>query len=150
MVQKQSRLYQESVRTLAELADTTGVDLCAGQAPVRDRSMVAIKADKVARARTYRRILQVRTACWRLWGGPGHLRYSWGHLVLLTKRLAVLTPRPPAHGDCCCRQAPTACGAIGPCAGGVQEAVGLSTVNAARAGGAAAEQLRAACGLHLQ
>lgn len=62
MVQKQSRLYQESVRTLAELTDTTGVDLCAGQAAVRDRSMVAIRADKVARARTYRRILQVHTS----------------------------------------------------------------------------------------
>lgn len=58
-VRKQSRLYQESVRSLAELDDTTGVDLCAGQSAVRDRSMVAIKAEKMERARTYRRIMQV-------------------------------------------------------------------------------------------
>lgn len=59
MVRKQSRLYQESVRSLAELDDTTGVDLCAGQSAVRDRSMVAIKEEKMERARTYRRIMQV-------------------------------------------------------------------------------------------
>lgn len=58
-VRKQSRLYQESVRSLAELDDTTGVDLCAGQSAVRDRSMVSIKAEKMERARTYRRIMQV-------------------------------------------------------------------------------------------
>jgi hypothetical protein len=85
MVQKQSRLYQESVRTLAELTDTTGVDLCAGQAPGRDRSMVSIRADKVARARTYRRILQVST--------PPYVLAMDGVKILLHRFLALFLVR---------------------------------------------------------
>jgi dynein heavy chain, axonemal len=57
-VAKQARLYQESVRCLAELQDTTGVELATGASVTRARPMVAIKGEKLERARTYRRIMQ--------------------------------------------------------------------------------------------
>ena len=91
MVQKQSRLYQESVRTIAELTDTTGVDLCAGQAAVRDRSMVAIRADKVARARTYRRILQVCTNSILASASVLYPHYRWKWMFGLLRHLVCLS-----------------------------------------------------------
>jgi bacterioferritin-associated ferredoxin len=57
-VSKQARLYQESVRTMAELLDTTGVELECGQSVSRSRAMVLIKHEKVERSRTYRRLMQ--------------------------------------------------------------------------------------------
>jgi dynein heavy chain len=57
-VAKQARLYQESVRCLAELQDTTGVELATGASSTRARPMVTIKGEKLERARTYLRIMQ--------------------------------------------------------------------------------------------
>ena len=42
-VQRQSLLYQESIRDEAELRDTTGVDLLQGRTAGKTRAMVAIK-----------------------------------------------------------------------------------------------------------
>jgi hypothetical protein len=54
----QARLYQESVRSMAELRDATGVELASGAGAARHRAMVVIKGEKLERARTYRRIMQ--------------------------------------------------------------------------------------------
>jgi hypothetical protein len=53
-VQKQARLYQESVRSLSDLQDTVGVELFQGKSGGKNRSMVHIKQEKIDRARTYR------------------------------------------------------------------------------------------------
>lgn len=57
-VAKTARLYQESVRTAAELHDTTGVELASGVSVTSHRGMAIIRAEKEERARTYRRIMQ--------------------------------------------------------------------------------------------
>ncbi len=46
-----ARVYIDSIRDVAELEDTTGVELYQGRLPGKARSMVAIKADKIQRAR---------------------------------------------------------------------------------------------------
>jgi hypothetical protein len=46
-----ARVYIDSIRDVAELEDTTGVELYQGRLPGKARSMVAIKADKLKRAR---------------------------------------------------------------------------------------------------
>lgn len=55
--QKQAKLYQESIRDLSELEDTTGVDLYVANG-AKDRSMVAIKQEKIDRARAYMRAME--------------------------------------------------------------------------------------------
>ena len=55
--QKQAKLYQESIRDLAELEDTTGVDLY-GSAGEKNRSMTAIRQDKIDRAKAYMRAME--------------------------------------------------------------------------------------------
>lgn len=57
-VSRQAKLYKESVRDEAELNDTIGVNLYAQTSAERARSMVAIKEEKVERARTYRRVAE--------------------------------------------------------------------------------------------
>lgn len=49
--QKQARIYQESIRDMAELEDTTGVELFQGRDSGKARSMMAIKAEKIQRAK---------------------------------------------------------------------------------------------------
>ena len=49
--QKQARIYQESIRDMAELDDTTGVELFQGRDSGKARSMMAIKAEKIQRAK---------------------------------------------------------------------------------------------------
>lgn len=49
--QKQARIYQESIRDIAELEDTTGVELFQGRDSGKARSMMAIKAEKIQRAK---------------------------------------------------------------------------------------------------
>ena len=49
--QKQARMYQESIRDIAELEDTTGVELFQGRDSGKARSMMAIKAEKIQRAK---------------------------------------------------------------------------------------------------
>ena len=49
--QKQARIYQESIRDIAELDDTTGVELFQGRDSGKARSMMAIKAEKIQRAK---------------------------------------------------------------------------------------------------
>ena len=55
-VTAQAKLYQESIRDEAELEDKTGVQLISGRPADKTRSMVAIKAEKIERARTYHRV----------------------------------------------------------------------------------------------
>ena len=55
-VTAQAKLYQESIRDEAELEDKTGVQLVSGRPADKSRSMGAIKAEKIERARTYRRV----------------------------------------------------------------------------------------------
>lgn len=50
--QKQARIYQESIRDMAELEDTTGVELFQGRDSGKARSMMAIKAEKIQRAKS--------------------------------------------------------------------------------------------------
>lgn len=57
-VSRQAKLYKESVRDEAELNDTIGVNLYAQTSAERARSMVAIKEEKMERARTYRRVAE--------------------------------------------------------------------------------------------
>lgn len=45
-----ARVYIDSIRDIAELEDTTGVELYQGRLPGKARSMVATKADKLCRA----------------------------------------------------------------------------------------------------
>ena len=49
--QKQARIYQESIRDMAELDDTTGVELFQGRDSGKARSMMTIKAEKIQRAK---------------------------------------------------------------------------------------------------
>ncbi|CAG9462898.1 unnamed protein product [Pedinophyceae sp. YPF-701] len=56
-VQKQAKLYQESIRDISELEDTTGVDLYV-KAGEKKKSMAAIRQEKVDRAATYRRVME--------------------------------------------------------------------------------------------
>jgi dynein heavy chain len=58
-VTAQAKLYQESIRDETELDDKTGVLLITGRPADKTRSMVAIKAEKIERARTYRRVNEV-------------------------------------------------------------------------------------------
>ena len=55
-VQKQARLYQESVRSKAELEDSTGVELFQSRSSGKHSSMVHIKKEKIDRALTYRSV----------------------------------------------------------------------------------------------
>lgn len=57
-VQKQARLYQESIRDVSELVDTTGVELFQGRSSGKNRSMVAIRKEKIQRAKTYWRVME--------------------------------------------------------------------------------------------
>jgi len=56
--QKQARLYQESIRDMSELEDTTGVELYSGKSGEKNRGMSDIRKDKIDRARTYRRVME--------------------------------------------------------------------------------------------
>ncbi|KAK9828903.1 hypothetical protein WJX72_002692 [[Myrmecia] bisecta] len=56
--QKQARIYQESIRDVHELEDTTGVELYQGRDAGKARSMIAIKSEKLERARTYKRVME--------------------------------------------------------------------------------------------
>ena len=49
--QKQARIYQESIRDMSELEDTTGVELYQGRDSGKARSMIAIKTEKIERAK---------------------------------------------------------------------------------------------------
>ncbi|KAF5838995.1 dynein heavy chain, N-terminal region 2-domain-containing protein [Dunaliella salina] len=60
-VQKQAQLYQESVRDQAELDDTNGVELVQGRAAGRGRSMIAVKHEKLERARNFARVMKELT-----------------------------------------------------------------------------------------
>jgi hypothetical protein len=57
-VQKQARLYQESIRDVSELEDTTGVELLQGRTAGKARSMVAIKKEKIDRSKNFARVMQ--------------------------------------------------------------------------------------------
>eukprot|EP00798_Chlamydomonas_sp_ICE-L_P012760 gene12760-16011_t len=57
-VQKQAKLYQESVRDQAELDDTTGVELIQGRAAGCHRSMVQIKKEKQERSANFARVMK--------------------------------------------------------------------------------------------
>ena len=43
---------------MSELVDTTGVELFQGRSSGKDRSMTAIKKEKIERARTYWRVME--------------------------------------------------------------------------------------------
>lgn len=58
-VQRQAKLYQDSVRDQTELNDFTGVELFAGRGS--HRPMVAIKKEKMERAYNYQRVMKELT-----------------------------------------------------------------------------------------
>lgn len=57
-MQKQARLYQESIRDVSELVDTTGVELFQGRSSGKNRSMINIRKEKIERAKTYWRVME--------------------------------------------------------------------------------------------
>ncbi|KAG2501733.1 hypothetical protein HYH03_000233 [Edaphochlamys debaryana] len=57
-VQKQARLYQQSVRDQAELDDTTGVELLQGRSAGCARPMITIKREKIERAQNFARVMR--------------------------------------------------------------------------------------------
>jgi hypothetical protein len=50
------RLYRESIRSVEELRDTTGVELVQGRSSGKARPMVVIKQEKLDRAANYERV----------------------------------------------------------------------------------------------
>ena len=50
-VQKQAQVYRDSIRSEAELTDTTGVELHRRNLGSRNRPMVVIKEEKIQHAR---------------------------------------------------------------------------------------------------
>ncbi|KAG1661620.1 hypothetical protein FOA52_002850, partial [Chlamydomonas sp. UWO 241] len=60
-VNKQAKLYQESVRDQAELEDTTGVELIQGKSSASVRPMIAVKQEKIERAANYARVMKELT-----------------------------------------------------------------------------------------
>lgn len=54
------RLYQESIRSVEELHDTTGVELVQGRSSGKARPMVVIKQEKLDRASNYARVRAAR------------------------------------------------------------------------------------------
>ena len=57
-VQKQARLYQQSVRDQTELEDTTGVELLQGRSAGCARPMITIKREKIERAQNFARVMR--------------------------------------------------------------------------------------------
>ncbi|KAG2451278.1 hypothetical protein HYH02_003884 [Chlamydomonas schloesseri] len=57
-VQKQARLYQQSVRDQTELQDTTGVELLQGRNAGCARPMITIKREKIERAQNFARVMR--------------------------------------------------------------------------------------------
>eukprot|EP00201_Polytomella_parva_P020499 CAMPEP_0175042260 /NCGR_PEP_ID=MMETSP0052_2-20121109/2450_1 /TAXON_ID=51329 ORGANISM="Polytomella parva, Strain SAG 63-3" /NCGR_SAMPLE_ID=MMETSP0052_2 /ASSEMBLY_ACC=CAM_ASM_000194 /LENGTH=3805 /DNA_ID=CAMNT_0016305023 /DNA_START=33 /DNA_END=11446 /DNA_ORIENTATION=+ len=57
-VQRQARLYQESVRDKAELDDTTGVELLQGRSAGRARPMIVVRKEKIDRAANFVRVMK--------------------------------------------------------------------------------------------